>query len=85
MQHLPELARLGSKYEIQGNEVRFEGGSEYTGTTLNVTDLRAGAALVIGAISAQGKSQIYDYFHILRGYENFIQKLSSLGADIAVN
>jgi len=85
LQHLPELARLGSKYEIQGNEVRFEGGSEYTGTTLNVTDLRAGAALVIGAISAQGKSQIYDYFHILRGYENFIEKLSSLGADIAVN
>ena len=57
---------------------------KYTGANLSSPDLRAGAALVIAALSAEGISEIYDIKYIERGYEDFPEKLRKLGAEIEV-
>jgi UDP-N-acetylglucosamine 1-carboxyvinyltransferase len=80
--HVPELKRMGAHVKIDGRTAVVEGVKKLTGAQVKATDLRAGAALVIAGLGAEGKTEISDIEHIERGYDHFEQKLSGLGADI---
>lgn len=69
---------------MEKNTAIIDGVEKYTGANLSSPDLRAGAALVIAALSAEGISEIYDIKYIERGYEDFPEKLRKLGAEIEV-
>lgn len=77
-----ELARMGANIQVDGKVAVIEGVPELMGAPVKATDLRAGAALLIAALSARGTSEIEDIYHIERGYENIVQKLQGVGADI---
>lgn len=80
--HAAELMRMGAKIEIKGSEAIVNGPARLSGAPVMVSDLRAGAALVIAAMAASGQSVIKRVYHIDRGYEKIEEKLFSLGADI---
>ena len=80
--HIPELVRMGAKASIEGNVVLIEGSDTLQGTDVMASDLRAGACLVIAGLMATGTTKISTVDHILRGYDNIIDKLTALGADI---
>lgn len=82
--HIPELCRMGAKIKTEGNAAFIEGVPRLSGAGVKATDLRAGAALAVAAIKASGTSEIHDIEHIERGYENFVDKLRSLGVEIDV-
>jgi len=81
--YVDELGRMGAKIKVEGNTAYIEGVKSFCGVQLNAPDLRAGAALVIAALAADGISEIDDIEYIQRGYEDFEGKLSALGAIIA--
>lgn len=81
--YVDELNRMGAKIKVEGNTAYIEGVEKFTSAQLSAPDLRAGAALVIAALAADGNSQIDDIEYIQRGYEDFEGKLSALGAIIA--
>lgn len=81
--YVDELNRMGAKIKVEGNTAYIEGVEKFTSAQLSAPDLRAGAALVIAALAADGISQIDDIEYIQRGYEGFEGKLSALGAIIA--
>ncbi|MCB2153899.1 UDP-N-acetylglucosamine 1-carboxyvinyltransferase [bacterium] len=80
--HVEELNRLGGSMRREGSMVAIEGAKQYEGAAVMASDLRAGAALVLAALSAKGESQVRRIYHVERGYERFEQKLASLGAKI---
>ncbi|MBS0755258.1 UDP-N-acetylglucosamine 1-carboxyvinyltransferase [Streptococcus suis] len=80
--HVQELANLGAKISTRNNHIAFEGPNQLTSTSVKATDLRAGAAMVIAGLMAQGRTEITNIEFILRGYSNIIDKLTELGADI---
>ena len=80
--HAAELGRMGAKIKIKGNQAKVSGSGRLSGAEVMVSDLRAGAALVIAALAAKGKSVIQRVYHLDRGYEKLEQKLSRLGARI---
>ncbi|MDL2234969.1 UDP-N-acetylglucosamine 1-carboxyvinyltransferase [Christensenellaceae bacterium OttesenSCG-928-L17] len=80
--HVGELSRMGASIMLNGRTAMVEGVETLDGAPLYASDLRAGAALVIAALSAQGTSHIYNIEFIDRGYEYIEQKLFGLGADI---
>lgn len=80
--YVDELVRMGANIKVEGNTAIIDGVEHLTGATLNAPDLRAGAALVIAALAAEGITTIEDIVYIERGYEDFPQKLKSLGAMI---
>lgn len=80
--HVPELLRMGAKIKIDGRTAVIDGIKKLSGAKVRATDLRAGAALVIAALGAQGESVIDDIEYIERGYENFDKKLLAIGAEI---
>ncbi|MBR3398012.1 MAG: UDP-N-acetylglucosamine 1-carboxyvinyltransferase [Lachnospiraceae bacterium] len=77
-----ELARMGARIKVEGTTAIIEGVEGLTGARVSATDLRAGAALVIAALSAEGFSVIDEIGYIQRGYEDFEVKLASLGGQI---
>ena len=81
--YVDELNRMCAKIKVEGNTAYIEGVEKFTSAQLSAPDLRAGAALVIAALAADGISQIDDIEYIQRGYEDFEGKLSALGAIIA--
>lgn len=81
-QYTEELNRMGAKITAQGKVAFFEGVDKLIGAPVNATDLRAGAALVIAGIAAEGTTQIYNLEHIDRGYEHIEEKFIKLGAKI---
>lgn len=81
--HIGELKRMGANIRIDGRTSVVEGVPRLTGTKVNATDLRGGAALVLAGLAASGLTEISGVEHINRGYENFVGKLSCLGADIS--
>ena len=81
--YVDELNRMGAKIKVEGHTAYIEGVEKFTSAQLSAPDLRAGAALVIAALAADGISQIDDIEYIQRGYEDFEGKLSALGAIIA--
>ena len=74
-----ELRRLGADVQVDGKVAVIEGVDQLTGCAVKACDLRAGAALVIAGLAAQGTTVIEDVYHIERGYENIIEKLRSIG------
>ena len=80
--HVPELQRMGATIHLNSRTATIEGVEKLTGATLCATDLRAGAAMIVGALMAEGKSIIKGIEYIDRGYEYIEQKLKALGADI---
>ena len=80
--HADELRRMGANIKIDGRNAIVEGVSRLTGCKVKATDLRAGAALIIAALVAEGKTEITELQHIDRGYEDLIQKFQTIGADI---
>lgn len=79
-----ELKRMGAKIIIEGRSAIIKGTRKLTGTNVKATDLRGGAALVVAALNAKGKTQIYNIEYILRGYENLDKKLNSIGANVKI-
>ena len=82
--HVPELARMGAKISVVGDQVVYDGPNQLTGAEVRATDLRAGAALVTAGLMAEGRTEISNIEFILRGYSNIIEKLRALGADITL-
>ncbi len=80
--HVPELLRMGAKIKIDGRTAVIDGIKKLSGAKVRATDLRAGAALVIAALGAQGETEIDEIEHIERGYEDFEKKLTSIGVSI---
>ena len=80
--HVAELAKMAGKISTSSDQIVYEGPNQLQGAQVKATDLRAGAALVIAGLMAQGKTEITNIEFILRGYSNIIEKLTSLGADI---
>ena len=80
--YVDELTRMGANVKVEGNTAIIDGVPGFTGARISSPDLRAGAALVIAALQAEGISVVDDIGYILRGYEDFDGKLRSLGAEI---
>ncbi len=80
--YVPELIKMGAKITVSGNVAFVEGVPYLTGAEVFATDLRSGAALVLAGLSAKGYTKVSSAEFVLRGYENFDEKLRSLGAEI---
>lgn len=80
--YMDELARMGAVAKVEGNTAIITGVEGLTGARVSAPDLRAGAALVIAGLAAEGITVVDDIVYIQRGYENFDEKLRSLGAEI---
>lgn len=80
--YVDELARMGADIKVEGNTAIITGVEKYMGAQISAPDLRAGAALVIAGLAAEGFTTIDDIVYIQRGYEKFEEKLSALGAHI---
>ena len=77
-----QLARMGANISVDGKSAFIKGVDKLHGAPVIANDLRAGAAMVIAGLMAQGVTEIEEIHHIQRGYDNIIEKLRSLGADI---
>lgn len=80
--YVDELARMGGSIKVEGNVAVIDGVKGFTGAQVNAPDLRAGAALVIAGLSAEGYTTVDEIGYIQRGYEHFEEKLKALGAMI---
>ena len=80
--YVDELTRMGANIKVESNIAIINGTEKYTGARVNAPDLRAGAALVIAGLAAEGVTVVDDIVYILRGYEDFDGKLRGLGAEI---
>ncbi|MCR5636937.1 MAG: UDP-N-acetylglucosamine 1-carboxyvinyltransferase [Clostridiales bacterium] len=81
-QYINELCRFGAKATVDVRKAIIEGRENLIGATVHATDLRAGAAMIIAALAAEGVSVVEDVNHIERGYEDIVNKLRNIGADI---
>jgi UDP-N-acetylglucosamine 1-carboxyvinyltransferase len=80
-----ELNRMGSRIRVEGHHAVIRGVDRLSGAPVRAPDIRAGAALVIGGLCAEGSTEILDIGHIHRGYEDFEDKLRALGAPIEID
>jgi UDP-N-acetylglucosamine 1-carboxyvinyltransferase len=80
--HCSELLRMGAKIEVKGGAAIITGSNKLTGAPVEAADLRGGAALVMAGLAAEGRTEVYEISHILRGYDNIEEKFRNLGADI---
>lgn len=81
--HVPELTRMGGKYEIQGSHLTIHGKpGTLTGAPVMATDLRASASLVLAGLAAKGETHVKRIYHLDRGYESMEVKFRALGADV---
>lgn len=83
--HIPELNKMGANIElIDKTNIKIKGPVKLKGEQVNATDLRAGASLIVAALIAEEKTVIHNIEHILRGYEDIVDKLSAVGAKIEI-
>lgn len=80
--HVPELARLGAKIQVNGHTAVVKGVETLNGAAVMATDLRASMSLVLAGLAAQGETRVDRIYHIDRGYENLEEKLRGIGASI---
>ena len=80
--HVGEFNRMGANIKTDGNAAMIPGDKELDGAQVVATDLRAGAAVVLTGLVAEGTTEVSKVYHIDRGYENFVDKLKALGANI---
>jgi UDP-N-acetylglucosamine 1-carboxyvinyltransferase len=81
--HVDELKRMGANIRVDGRIAMVDGVGRLTGCPVTATDLRAGAALVLAGLAAEGQTEIGSVYHIDRGYDRIVDKLSGLGAEIS--
>ena len=81
-QNVPYLNDMGSNIEIDNRKIKVNGKTDLIGTNVEATDLRAGACLVLAGLLASGTTKITNIEHVLRGYENIVNKLTDVGAEI---
>ena len=79
-----ELNRMGSQIRVEGHHAVIRGSDRLSGAPVRAPDIRAGAALVLCGLCAEGDTIVYDDGHIERGYEDFVIKLQRLGAPISL-
>jgi UDP-N-acetylglucosamine 1-carboxyvinyltransferase len=79
-----ELNRMGAHIRVEGHHAVIRGVEQLSGAPVRSPDIRAGAALVVGGLCADGRTEVYDPGHIERGYEQFVDKLTGLGAEISL-
>ena len=82
--HVPELNRLSANITVSGNVATINGIERYSGSSVSSSDLRAGIALVLAGLQAEGKTIIDKIYNIERGYENFVDKLNNCGASLKI-
>ena len=82
--YVDEIRRMGAKVQVDGKIAVIEGVDKLTGAPVQACDLRAGAAMVIAGLAAQGTTEVDCVHYIERGYEDIVRKLSGVGADIRV-
>ena len=82
--YVEELKRMGARINMNGRTAEVEGIPKLTGASVRAVDLRAGCAMVIAGLAADGITEIDEIYHIFRGYEDLIAKLQAVGADIKV-
>src|ERR1700674_362689 len=80
--HASEMMRMGAHISIEGHTATVHGPAALSGTVVQASDLRASAGLVLAGLVASGETIIERVYHIDRGYEGIVEKLSSVGADI---
>ncbi|MCF6096113.1 UDP-N-acetylglucosamine 1-carboxyvinyltransferase [Thermovorax subterraneus] len=80
--HVEELKRMGAKIKIEGRSAIIVGVERLTGAPVKATDLRAGAALILAGLAAEGKTTVLNAHHVDRGYENIVEKIKGLGGKI---
>ena len=80
--HVEELNRMGATITTADRSANIEGPAKLVGCDVRATDLRAGAAMILAGLVAEGETRIGDLHHIDRGYEDIVEKLKNLGADI---
>ena len=80
--HVAELQRMGARIQVKGNLSSIDGVQSLSGADVMVSDLRAGAALVLAGLAAQGKTTIHRVYHLDRGYEDLEKKLNAVGAKV---
>ena len=80
--HVDELVRMGAQIRVDGRTATVEGGRVLKGAAVRATDLRAGAAMVLAGLVAEGETRVGYIHHIDRGYDDLVAKLVALGADI---
>jgi len=80
--YVEELNRMGANIKVDGHHAVIKGVEKLSGAPVRAFDLRAGAAMVLAGLVAEGTTEVSDIYHIQRGYEDFEKKLSMLGADI---
>ncbi len=80
--YVEELIRMGARVSVENRKATFQGVTNLTGAPVRAMDLRAGAAMVIAGLAASGVTEVEDIHYIERGYENVVEKLTALGADI---
>ena len=80
--HVPEMVRMGANITVHGSSAIVRGVPKITGAEVMATDLRASVALVLLALVAEGETTINRIYHLDRGYEDIVGKLSAVGADI---
>ncbi len=80
--HVPELCRLGAQIRVNGDTAEILGVERLSGTVMQATDLRGGAAMILAALAAEGESVVLDEGHVRRGYEDFDRALEGIGAHI---
>ena len=80
--YVDELRRMGAQIQVDGKVAVIEGVPQLTGAPVRAVDLRAGAAVLIAAMTARGTTEIEDIEHIERGYEDIVEKLTALGANV---
>lgn len=83
-QNVPYLNEMGAEIEIKGRTIEVHGPTKLVGTEVIATDLRAGACLILAGLKASGTTVVKDVDHVLRGYENIIEKLTNVGAKIVL-
>ena len=82
--YVDELRRMGARIQVDGKVAVIEGVEQLTGAPVHACDLRAGAAMVIAGLAAQGVTEVDSIHHIERGYQNLVEKLIGVGADIRI-
>jgi len=80
--HVSELRRMGADIRVDGRSAIVKGVPDLSGAPVMATDLRASASLILAGLAAEGKTVVSRVYHIDRGYERIVEKLSKLGADI---
>lgn len=80
--HVDELKRMGASITVEGRTAIVQGVDHLTGAAVKATDLRAGAALIVAGLMAEGETEVSDVEHIDRGYEKAVEKFSSIGAQL---